>query len=129
MRISNIIYQNDTVYKHIYSVAAHMSEEAAGHHGGLSLAGLQLGQEVVAVEVVEFLQVAEDDTSLAPEVLGDVWSVQQGEVVGQDVAQRADVLPLCEHQLLQDTLQPPGDTNRTNTTHWCSLIGIRPIYL
>lgn len=111
------------------TVTAHMSEEAAGHHGGLPLAGLQLGQEVVAVEVVEFLQVAEDDASLAPEVLGDVWSVQQGEVVGQDVAQRADVLPLCEHQLLQDTLQPPGDTNRTNTNTDCSLIGIRPIYL
>lgn len=111
------------------TVTAHMSEEAAGHHGGLPLAGLQLGQEVVAVEVIEFLQVAEDDASLAPEVLGDVWSVQQGEVVGQDVAQRADVLPLCEHQLLQDTLQPPGDTNRTNTNTDCSLIGIRPIYL
>lgn len=64
-----------------------MSEEAAGHHGRLPLAGLQLWQEVVAVEVVQLLQVAEDDTSLAPEVLGDVRSVQQGEVVGQDVAQ------------------------------------------
>lgn len=104
------------------TVTAHMSEEAAGHHGGLPLAGLQLRKEVVAVEVIEFLQVAEDDASLAPEVLGDVWSVQQVEVVGQDVAQRADVLPLREHQLLQDTLQPPGDTNRTNTNTECSLI-------
>lgn len=64
-----------------------MSKKAAGHHGGLPLAGLQLWQEVVAMEVVKLLQVAEDDTSLASEILGDVWSVQQGEVVGQDVAQ------------------------------------------
>jgi len=91
-----------------------MSEEAAGHHGGLPLAGLQLRQEIVAVEVVKLLQVTEDDASLAPEVLGDVGSVQQGEVVRQDVAQRADILPLCEHQLLQDTLQPPG--NKTEIT-------------
>ena len=81
-----------------------MSEKATGHHGRLPLAGLQLWQKVVAVEVIKLLQVPEDNASLAPEVLGDVWSVQQGEVVGQDVAQRADVLPLCEHQLLQDTL-------------------------
>lgn len=64
-----------------------MSEEAAGHHGGFPVAGLQLRQEVVAVKVIQLLQVAKNDTSLAPEVLGDVWSVQQGEVVGQDVAQ------------------------------------------
>lgn len=85
-----------------------MSEEAARHHGRLSLAGFQLWQEVVAVEVVQFLQVAEDDASLAPQVLGDVGSVQQGEVVGEDVGQRAHVLPLREHQLLQDSLQSPG---------------------
>lgn len=84
-----------------------MSEKAAGHHAGLPLAGLQLWQKVVTVEVVKLLQVTEDDPSLAPEVLGDAWSVQQGEVVGQDVAQRAHVLPLCEQQLLQDSLQPP----------------------
>lgn len=71
----------------MYSDYTHMSEKAAGHHGGLPLAGLQLWQEVVTVEVVKLLQVTKDDASLAPEVLGDVWSVQQGEVVGQDVAQ------------------------------------------
>lgn len=64
-----------------------MSEEAAGHHASLPLAGLQLWKEVMTVEVVKLLQVTEDDPSLAPEVLGDIWSVQQGEVVGQDVAQ------------------------------------------
>lgn len=91
--------------------SAHMSEEAASHHGGVALAGLQLGQEVVAVEVVQLLQVAEDDASLASQVLGNVGSVQQGEVVGEDVGQRADVLPLGEQQLLQDSLQPPAQTN------------------
>lgn len=85
-----------------------MSEEASGHHGGVPLAGLQLRQEVVAVEVVQLLQVAKDDSPLAPQVLGYVGSVQQGEVVGEDVGQRADVLPLGEEQLLQDSLQPPG---------------------
>lgn len=91
--------------------SAHMSEEAAGHHGGVPLAGLQLGQEVVAVEVVQLLQVAEDDTPLAPQILGDVGSVQQGEVVGEDIGQRADILPLGEQQLLQDSLQPPVQTD------------------
>lgn len=89
------------------SGSAHMSEEAARHHGRLSMAGFQLWQEVAAVEVVQFLQVAKDDASLAPQVLGDVGSVQQGEVVGEDVGQRAHVLPLREHQLLQDSLQSP----------------------
>lgn len=89
-----------------------MSEKTAGDHGGLSLARLQLWQEIVVVEIIQLLQIAKDNPSFAPEVLGDVLSVQQGEVVGQDVAQRADVLPLCEHQLLQDTLQPPGNRDR-----------------
>lgn len=92
----------------------HMSEKAAGHHGSITLTGLQLWQKVVAVEVIKLLQVAEDDASLAPQVLRDVWSVQQGEVVSQDVTQGADILPFSEHQLLQDTLQPPGDTKTTN---------------
>lgn len=89
-----------------------MSEEAAGHHGSVTLAGLQLWQEVVTVEVVQLLQVAEDDAPLPSQVLGDVSSVQQGEVVGEDVGQRADVLPLGEQKLLQDSLQPPVQTDR-----------------
>lgn len=98
-----------------YTVPTHMSEKAASHHGRVPLAGLQLWQEVVAVEVIKLLQVAEDDASFAPQVLGDVWSVRQGEVVGQDVAQGADILPFCVHQLFQDTLQPPSDKEATNT--------------
>lgn len=62
----------------------------------------------MAVEVVQLFQIAKDDAPLAPEVLGDVWSVQQGEVMGEDVAKRADIFSLCQQQLLQDTLQPPG---------------------
>lgn len=92
--------------------SAHMSEEAASHHGGVVLAGLQLRQEVVAVEVVELLQVAKDDASLASQVLGNVGSVQQREVVGEDVGQRADVLSLGKQHLLQDSLQPPVKTNK-----------------
>lgn len=89
-------------------VVTDMSEETASHHGRISLTGLQLREEVVAVEVAQLLQVSKDDASLAPEVLGDVRSVQQGEVMGEDVAKGADVFSLCEQQLLQDALQPPG---------------------
>lgn len=76
------------------------------------------------MEVVQLFQIAKDDAPLAPEVLGDVWSVQQGEVVGEDVAKRADIFSLCQQQLLQDTLQPPArgtepmsaDLNHKNNT-------------
>lgn len=100
------------------AVATYMSEKATSHHGRLPLTCLKLWQEVVTVEVIKFLQVTEDDPSLAPEVLGNVWSVQQGEVVGQDVAQWADILSLCEDQLLQDTLQPPDETGQVKSSHW-----------
>lgn len=86
-----------------------MSEEAAGHHGWLPLTGLQLWQEIMAVKVKKLLQVSKDDPSFPPEVLGYVQPVHQGEVVSQNVTQRAYVLPLCEHQLLHHTLQPPGN--------------------
>lgn len=96
-----------------------MSEKAARHHGRIPLTGLQFRQKVVAVEVVKLLQISKDNASLSPQVLGDVWSVQQGEVVGQDVAKGANILPFCKHKLLQDTLQPPSDTK---TTHFFNMI-------
>lgn len=85
-----------------------VSEETAGHHGRFPLTGLQFWEEVAVMEVMQLLEIAKDDASLAPEVLGDVCSVQQGEIMGEDVAKGADVFSLCEQQLLQDTLQPPG---------------------
>lgn len=69
-----------------HKVVTDVSEETAGHHGRFPLTGLQFWQEVVAVEVVQLFQIAKDDASLAPEVLGDVGAVQQGEVMGEDVA-------------------------------------------
>lgn len=95
-------------------MATDVSEETASHHGRFPLTGLQLREEVVAVEVAQLLQISKDDASLAPEVLGDVRSVQQGEVMGEDVAKGADVLSLCEQQLLQDALQPPGEGSRNH---------------
>lgn len=96
-----------------YGVRTHMSQKAAGHHGRFPLTLLQLWQKVVTVEVMQLLQVSKDDASLAPKILGNVLSVQQREVVSQDVIQWADILPLCDHQLFQHPLQPP-ETIKTN---------------
>ena len=85
----------------------HVSQEASSHRQGLPLAGLELTQEVALVEIIEALEVAEDERSFAPQVLGHVRPVQQGEVVSQDVGQGAHVLSLCQQQLLHDALQLP----------------------
>lgn len=92
-----------------------MSEEAAGHQSGFPLTGLELRQEVVAVEVIQLFQVSKNDAPLSSQVLGDVGSVQQGKVVSEDVAQRANVVPLRVQQLLQDSLQTSGEQQRGKT--------------
>ena len=91
---------------------SYVSEEAACDQGRLPLRRLQLREEVVAVEVVEFLQVPKDHGPLPPEVLRQVRPVQQGEVVSQDVAQRSNILALGVEQLLQDSLQTPDQQTR-----------------
>ena len=84
-----------------------MSQEAASDAQRVLGAALQLREEVVAVEVMQLLQVAEDHAPLAPQVLRHVHPLQLWEVVVPDVAQRAHVLPLGAQQLLQDLLQLP----------------------
>lgn len=65
----------------------YVSEEAVRHSERMLRAGLQLLQEKLAVEVEEFLQVAEDDGAFPPEILREVCSVHLREVVMYDVTQ------------------------------------------
>ncbi|TNN53904.1 hypothetical protein EYF80_035881 [Liparis tanakae] len=90
----------------------YVSEEAAAGPEGLVRAALQLAEEVMAVEVVEFLQVAEDAGPLAPEALRDVGPLQLRQVVLPDEAQGLHVLPLRGQQLLQDQARLPGAHER-----------------
>lgn len=83
----------------------YMSEEAVRHSEWVFPAGLQLPQEELTVEVQKFLQVPKDDRALSPQVLRDVDPVHLREVVVDDVAQRANVLPLRGHHLLHDVTQ------------------------
>lgn len=84
-----------------------MSEEAASHSERFIHAALQLAEEVMAVEVVEFLQVPEDAPPLAPEVLRDVGPLQLREVVFSNVTQSLHILPLRGQQLLHYPPQFP----------------------
>lgn len=79
---------------------AYVTQKAAPHSERLRDAALQLVQEVVTVKVMQLFQVPEDAPPLSPEVLGDVCSLQLGEVVLSDITQGFDVLPLCGQQLL-----------------------------
>lgn len=84
---------------------SHVIEEAASDSERFCLTGLQVLLEVQAVEVVQFLQVTEDASALTAQILRDVRPGQQGEVVSQDVAERADVLHLCQQELLHDAMK------------------------
>lgn len=68
-------------------------------------AALELSQEILAVEVVELLQVPEDDAALAAQVLGQVEPLHLREVAVDDVAKRPHVLPLRGHHLIDDVPQ------------------------
>ena len=71
-------------------------------------AGLQLLQEVPTVEVPQFLHVPENDAALPPQVLGQVQALHLGEIVLNDVVERADVLPLRGDHLVHDVLHFTG---------------------
>lgn len=68
-------------------------------------AAFQLPQEILAVEVIEFLQVSKNDTALPPQVLRKVCALHLRKVALDDVAQRFHVLPLCGHHLINDMPQ------------------------
>lgn len=84
---------------------AYVAQEAVADAQRVVAAALQLLEEVLAVEVHQLLQVAEDDAALAPQVLRQVGALHLGEVVVDDVAQRAHVLPLRRHHLVYDVTQ------------------------
>lgn len=86
-----------------------MSEKAATDGQRGVGARLQLFQEVLTVEVPQFLHVPENDAALPPQVLGQVQALHFGEVVLDDVAERANILPLCGDHLVHDVLHFTGE--------------------
>lgn len=64
----------------------YMSQEAVADPQWVVAAALKLSQEVLAVEVIEFLQVSKNDTALPTQVLGEVEALHLREVAVNDVA-------------------------------------------
>lgn len=62
-----------------------MSQEPAACRQGAVLAALQLRQEVLAVEIIEVLQVPKNDAVLPSEVLGQVRSFHFWKVMVNDI--------------------------------------------
>lgn len=77
-------------------------------------ARLQLLQEVLAVEVPQLLHIPEDDAALSPQVLRQVEALHLWEVVLNDVAERADVLPFCGNHFIHDVLHFAGEQRDSN---------------
>lgn len=76
-------------------------------------ARLQLLQKILTVEVPQFLHVPENYAALSPQVLGQVQALHLGEIVLNDVAERADVLPLSGNHLIHDVLHFTGEQKDT----------------
>lgn len=83
----------------------YVSEEAVADPQRVVAAALELSQEVLAVEVVEFLQVPKNDAALPTQVLGEVEALHLREVTIDDVAKRPHVFPLCGYHLINDVPQ------------------------
>lgn len=100
----------------------YVSEEAVADPQRVVAAALELSQEILAVEVIEFLQVPKDDAAFATQVLGEVETLHLGEVAIDDVAKRPDVLPLRGHHLVNDVpqLAATGNTQPEGTQWGCS---------
>lgn len=84
---------------------AHVFQEAASDAEGLLQTQLQLLKEVMLVKVSQLLQVPKDDSSLSPQVLGHVGTLQLRDVVLHHVPQRSHILSLRLKQLLHDALE------------------------
>ncbi len=91
----------------------HVSEKTATDGQRGVCARLQLLQEVLTVEVPEFLHIPENDAALPPQVLGQVQALHLGEIVLDDVAERADILSLCGDHLVHDVLHFTGEHKDT----------------
>ena len=78
-------------------------------------ASLQLLQEVLAVEVPQFLHIPENDAALPAQVLRQVEALHLREIMLDDVAERANVLPLCGNHFIHDVLHFTGEQKDVNT--------------
>lgn len=83
----------------------YVPQEAVADTQRVVAAALELPQKILAVEVVEFLQVPKNDAALPAQVLGEVEALHLGEVAVDDVAQRPHVLSLRGHHLVNDVPQ------------------------
>lgn len=83
----------------------YVSQEAVADPQWVVAAALELSQEVLAVEVIEFLQVPKNDTALPTQVLGEVKALHLREVAIDDVAKRPHIFPLRGYHLINDVPQ------------------------
>lgn len=97
----------------------HVSEEAAADGQWAVSARLQVLEEILAVKVPQLLHVAKDDGALPPQVLRQVQALHLGEIVLDDIAEGADVLPLRGDHLVHDVLHFTGQQNEQE--HWLQL--------
>lgn len=88
-----------------------MSKEAAADGQRTVCARLQVLEEVLAVKVPQLLHIAKNDGALPPQVLRQVQTFHLGEIVLDDVAEGANILPLRGDHLIHDVLYFAGEQN------------------
>ncbi len=98
---------------------AHVFQEAASDAEGLLQTQLQLLKEVMLVKVSQLLQVPKDDSSLSPQVLRHVGTLQLRDVVLHHVPQRSHILSLRLKQLLHDALEFTVSRRQTHKSVCC----------
>ncbi len=98
---------------------AHVFQEAASDAEGLLQTQLQLLKEVMLVKVSQLLQVPKDDSSLSPQVLRHVGTLQLRDVVLHHVPQRSHILSLRLKQLLHDALEFTVSRRQTHNAVCC----------
>lgn len=94
-----------------------MSQETAADDQRRVSACFELLEEVLAVEVPQFFQVSKNNAALPAQVLRQVKSLHLGEVVLNDVAERAYILPLCGNHFIHDVLNFTGEHKDVKNKH------------
>ena len=79
-----------------------MSEKVMSDKERVVFTSFQLPQKVLRMELVDLLHVAKYDISLATHQLRHIHTLQLGDVVLDDVLQRAGVVTFCLHHLAHD---------------------------
>lgn len=82
----------------------YMSEKTAADREWTVSTRLQVLQEVLRVKVPQLLHVSKNDAALPSQVLGQVQPLHLWEILLDDVAEGADVLPLRGNHLVHDVL-------------------------